>query len=78
MCQNQSPLGPGRAAFPDQYVRLPNREIVILVSKVMNIFAPFHLFDAAAVSIPACGAIPLCRLGCNGEGKAASISLSIC
>lgn len=78
ICQNQSPLGPGHAAFPDQYVHLPNREIVILVSKVMTIFAPFHLFDAAAVSIPVCGAIPLCRLGCNGECKAASSSLLIC
>lgn len=48
----------------DQYVHLPNREIVILVSKVMIIFAPFHLFDAAAVSIPARGVIPLCSLGC--------------
>lgn len=73
-----SPLRPGCAAFPDQYVHLPNREIVILVSKVMIIFAPFHLFDAAAVSIPACGAIPLCRWGCNGECKAASSSLLIC
>ena len=77
-CQNQSPLGPGCAALPDQYVHLPNREIVILVSKVMIIFAPFHLFDAAAVSIPACGAIPPCRLGCSGECKAASSSFLIC
>lgn len=53
MWQNQSPLGPACAALTDQHVRLPNREIVILVSKVVIIFAPFHLFDAVAVSIPA-------------------------
>lgn len=61
--QNQSPLGLGCAAFPHQYEHLPNREIVVLVSKVMIIFAPFHLFDATAVSISACGVIPLCRWG---------------
>lgn len=57
----------GCAALPDWYVPVPNREIVVLVSKVMVIFAPFHLFDATAVSIPAHGAIPVCRLGCSGE-----------
>lgn len=56
MCENQSALRTCRAAFPDQYIPLSNREIVTLVSKVMIIFAPFHLFDAAAVSIPAQGA----------------------
>ncbi|NXX07195.1 S47A2 protein, partial [Larus smithsonianus] len=30
------------------YIFTNDKEIVILVSKVMNIFAPFHLFDAAA------------------------------
>lgn len=61
MHQNQSALSPSCAAFPDQYIRLSHREIVMLVSKVMIIFAPFHLFDAAAVSNPAWGAIPPCK-----------------
>lgn len=73
----QSALRAHCAAFPDQCVHLSNREIVMLVSKVMIIFAPFHLFDAAAVSIPARGAVPLCKRGYSGECKAAFSSFLI-
>lgn len=73
----QSALRAHCAAFPDQCVHLSNREIVMLVSKVMIIFAPFHLFDAAAVSIPARGAVPLCKQGYSGECKAAFSSFLI-
>lgn len=78
MCQNENVSRPDHAASPDQHIHLLHREIVTLVSKVMIIFAPFHLFDAAAVSIPAHRVISLCRLGCSGDCKADFSSLLIC
>ncbi|KAM6338217.1 multidrug and toxin extrusion protein 1 isoform 2-T2 [Alca torda] len=52
------------------YIFTNDKEIVILVSKVMNIFAPFHLFDAAAAT---CGGV----LRGTGKQKMGAIANAI-